>query len=128
VPKEIKLTDREWDIMSILWREGSGTVAEVHEQLGENVVYTTVLWLLQTLEKKRIVRRKKEGRAHRYYPAIKSEDAGDSALNKIVNKVFQGSASLLVSQLVREHDLPAVELQRLRKLLDDRIAATRKRK
>lgn len=126
--REIKLTNREWDVMRVLWRDGSGTVAEVHRQLGEDVVYTSVLWMLQTMEKKRLVRRKKEGRAHRYYPAIKSETAGESALTTFVDKVYHGSATLLVNQLVREHDLAPEELQRLRKLLDDRIAASKKRK
>jgi BlaI family penicillinase repressor len=117
-----RLTDRELDAMSILWREGSGTVAEVRERFPDAVAYTTVLWLLQTLEEKGFVRHEKEGRAYRYHPTIEQEEAGGGALSRIVDKVFHGSASMLLAQLVSERELPAEELERMRELLDARIA------
>ena len=122
MPKKKQLTHRELDVMSILWREGSGTVTEVREHLGEDLAYTTVLWVLQTMDTKGLVRRKKEGRAHRYVPAIKPGDASGTALTRIIDKVFEGSASMMVAQLVRDHDLPTEELERMRALLDERIA------
>ena len=74
-----RFTHRELDIMSVLWRHGSGTVTEVREALGENVGYTTVLKMLQILQAKNAVRHEKEGRAHRYFPLVESADAGGSA-------------------------------------------------
>ncbi|MBW3535811.1 MAG: BlaI/MecI/CopY family transcriptional regulator, partial [Gemmatimonadetes bacterium] len=47
---EIRFTPRELDVMSILWRNGSGTVSEVREALDEELAYTSVLSALQTLE------------------------------------------------------------------------------
>jgi BlaI family penicillinase repressor len=127
MPRKTRLTNRELDVMSILWREGSGTVGEVKEHLHDDLAYTTVLWVLQTLDEKGFVRRSKEGRAHRYHPAIKPEDAGATALGRIVDKVFHGSASMLVAQLVSERDVPVEELKRIRALLDERLAkASRK--
>jgi predicted transcriptional regulator len=119
--KKARLTNRELDVMSILWSEGSGTVTEVKEQLHDDLAYTTVLWVLQTLDEKGFVRRTKEGRAHRYHPALKPEDAGASALSRIVDKVFHGSASMLVAQLVNERNVPVEELERIRTLLDERL-------
>ncbi|HET7233599.1 MAG TPA: BlaI/MecI/CopY family transcriptional regulator [Longimicrobium sp.] len=119
---EAKLTDRELDVMSILWRVGSGTVAEVRKELEDRLAYTTVLWALQTLEEKGHARHEKEGRAYRYYPVVRQEAAGGSVLNRLVEKVFQGSASMLLAQLVTERDLPPEELQRMRTLLDERLA------
>ena len=119
---DIAFTDRELDVMAVLWEDGPATVAEVQERLADALAYTTVLWVLQTLDQKGHVRRTKEGRAHRYVPAIKPEDAGQTALSRIVDKVFHGSASLLVAQLVRERDLPRAELERMRTLLDERLA------
>jgi predicted transcriptional regulator len=126
--RRVRLTERELDVMSILWRMGSGTVTEVRKELGEQLAYTTVLWVLQTLDSKGFVRRTKEGRAHRYYPAVKRETAGDSAVARIVDKVFHGSAAMLVSQLVSETDLSRDELQGMRDLLDQRLKAPRKHK
>ena len=78
--KEPVFTSRELDVMSVLWRESSGTVAEVRERLSDDLAYTTVLWVLQTLEEKGYVRHEREGRAHRYIPLVESEAAGASAL------------------------------------------------
>ena len=72
-------TDRELDIMSVLWREGSGTVTEVREALGEKVGYTTVLKMLQILEEKGAVGHEQEGRAYRYFPLVESVLAGAGA-------------------------------------------------
>lgn len=118
---ELRLTDRELDAMNILWREGSGTVGEVLEHLGEPLAYTTVLWLLQTMEGKGYVRHEKDGRAYRYFPTLEQETAGGSALNRMVDRVFQGSAAMLLAQLVSERELPAAELERMRDLLDRRL-------
>ena len=122
MPDEPRLTDRELDVMSILWREGSGTVGEVRERLTDELAYTTVLWVLQTLEEKGHVRHEKEGRAYRYFPTLEQEEAGGSALSRIVDKVFHGSAAMLLAQLVSERKLPAEELERMRDLLDRRLA------
>ena len=119
---EPRFTARELDVMSVLWREGSGTVAEVRERLADRLAYTTVLWVLQTLQEKGYVRFEKEGRAHRYFPLVDPEEAGASALDRIVDKVFQGSAEMLLTQLVTERELPPAELQRMRDLLDRRLA------
>ncbi|HSU14352.1 BlaI/MecI/CopY family transcriptional regulator [Longimicrobium sp.] len=121
-PDDTRLTDRELDVMSILWQRGSGTVAEVRKALADRLAYTTVLWALQTLEEKGHVRHEKEGRAYRYLPVVRQETAGGSALNRLVEKVFHGSASMLLAQLVSERDLPPEELQRMRELLDRRLA------
>jgi len=64
---EILFTDRELDVMSILWRAGSGTVTEVRDALGEELAYTSVLSVLQTLEAKGYVGHEAEGRAYRRY-------------------------------------------------------------
>ncbi len=112
-------TGRELDIMSVLWRTGSGSVAEVREALGESVAYTTVLKILQILEEKGAVRHESEGRAYRYFPLVDPGAAGDSALSKILEKIFAGSAEMLLTQLVSDREISPDELARMRKLLDD---------
>ncbi|NIM49353.1 MAG: BlaI/MecI/CopY family transcriptional regulator [Gemmatimonadales bacterium] len=112
-------TERELDIMSVLWREGSGSVAEVREALGESVAYTTVLKFLQILEEKGAVRHEAQGRAYRYFPLVEPEAAGGSALSRIREKIFGGSAELLLARLVSDHDIPPEELARMRKILEE---------
>ncbi len=117
--REPTFTGRELDIMSILWRHESGSVTEVREALGDTVAYTTVLKILQILEEKGAVRHEAEGRAYRYFPLVESGEAGGTALGKILEKIFGGSAELLLAQLVSDQEIPAEELARMRRLLQD---------
>ncbi|MDE2806373.1 MAG: BlaI/MecI/CopY family transcriptional regulator [Gemmatimonadota bacterium] len=111
-------TDRELDIMSVLWREGSGTVAEVRDALDGDVGYTTVLKMLQILEEKGAVGHEREGRAYRYVPLVASASAGGRALRRIVNKIFHGSAEMLLATLVEDRDFSDEEIKRMRSVLD----------
>jgi BlaI family penicillinase repressor len=114
-------TQRELDVMSILWREGSGSVAEVKDALDDDLAYTSVLWVLQTLEEKGHVRHEKEGRAYRYFATVEPEEAGGTALSRIRDAIYHGSASLLFAQLVADEKLDRDELERMRRLLDERL-------
>ncbi|HEX9885925.1 MAG TPA: BlaI/MecI/CopY family transcriptional regulator [Longimicrobiales bacterium] len=112
-------TDRELDIMSVLWKLGSGTVAEVRDALGDALGYTSVLKMLQILEEKGAVRHEAEGRAYRYFAVVEPDEAGRWALKRVVNKIFQGSTELVLARLVSDRKLSAPEIQRMRSLLDE---------
>ncbi|HEY8483267.1 MAG TPA: BlaI/MecI/CopY family transcriptional regulator [Longimicrobiales bacterium] len=118
---EVTFTDRELDVMGVLWEYGPSTVAEVRERLPDRLAYTTVLTVLRTLEEKGRVAHKEEGKAYRYYPLVEREQAGKSALRRLLRKVFRGSPELLLTHLVSEKDLTADEIRRMRKLLDERL-------
>jgi len=118
---QITFTDRELDVMSVLWDLDSATVAEVREQLTDDLAYTTVLTVLRTLEQKGYVGHSGEGRAHRYRPLVKREAAGRSALRRLVDKVFDGSPEMLLTNLVSDKNLSDKELRRLRRLLQGRL-------
>lgn len=115
----MQFTERELDIMSVLWRRGSGTVAEVRDDLSEPAGYTTVLKMLQILEEKGAVRHESEGRAYRYHPLVEPEEAGGTALDRILDKIFHGSAEMVLARLVSDRALTREELDRMRTLLDE---------
>ena len=117
----IAFTDRELDVMKVLWDVGPATVAEVRERIADDLAYTTVLTILRTLEQKGYVSHTEDGRAHRYKPLVKREVAGRTALRRLVDKVFDGSPELLLTQLVSDKNLSDEELRRLRKLLAERL-------
>ena len=117
----IAFTDRELDVMSVLWDIGPATVADVRERIADELAYTTVLTVLRTLEQKGHVGHTEDGRAHRYKPLVKREVAGRNALRRLVDKVFDGSPELLLTQLVSDKNLSDEELRRLRKLLAERL-------
>ena len=117
----VAFTERELDIMAVLWEHGPSTAAEVRERLDDELAYNTVLSMLRILEEKGHVGHTEEGRAHRYFPKVDREAAGSSALGRLVDKVFGGSAELLMTNLVRDRSLEADELRRIRRLLDERL-------
>jgi len=125
---DISFTDRELDVMAVLWRRGSGTVTEVRDDLDDDLAYTTVLTILRTLEDKGFITHLTEGKAHRYLPAVTQDLAGKSVLARMLDKVFAGSPEMLLAQLVNERDLDASDLLRLRKLLDVRLAEAKRRR
>src|SRR5688572_17822314 len=116
-----RLSDRELDVMVVLWARGSGTVTEVREALPDPLAYTTVLTVLRTLEEKGFVGHEEEGKAHRYVPLVARERAGRSALSRMVDKLFDGSPELLLTQLVSDRRLSPQEIKKLRKILDQRL-------
>ena len=118
---DVYFTPRELDVMSVLWRDGSGTVAEVREALGEELAYTSVLSALQLLEQKGSIRHEPEGRAYRYFPVVPPESAGKTALARIRDAIFQGSAERMFAQFVAADDLSQEEFQRMRQLLSHRL-------
>ena len=118
---DIYFPPRELEVMAILWRRGSATVAEVREEIEEELAYTSVLSALQTLEEKGYVRHEPEGRAYRYFPIVAAELAGGSALARIRDAIFQGSAERMFAQIVSDRKLGREELERMRRLLAERI-------
>ena len=114
-------TDRELDVMKVLWAHGPATVAEVREHLDVDLAYTTVLTVLRTLEEKGYVGHREEGKAHRYRAKVAEHAAQRKALARVLDRVFGGSAELLLTHLVADRDLSPAELKRLRALMDDHV-------
>jgi BlaI family transcriptional regulator, penicillinase repressor len=114
----ILLTDREADIMQVLWEHGPSVVAEVRDLLSDALAYTTVLTILRTLESKGYVKHEEEGRVHRYSAVAQRQAARKSALRHLTRKLFDGSSDLLLAHLVSDRKLNAEQIARLRKILD----------
>jgi predicted transcriptional regulator len=118
---DIHFPPRELAVMSVLWRLGSATVADVRNALDDDLAYTSVLSALQTLTEKGYVRHEPEGRAYRYFPAIAADRAGHSAIARIKDAIYQGSAERMFTQLVSDKALGREELERMRALLNERL-------
>jgi predicted transcriptional regulator len=114
---DILLTDREADVMRVLWEHGPSVVNEVKEKLADDLAYTTVLTMLRTLEQKGYVKHEEEGRVHRYFATVKETAARKSALRHLTGKLFKGSAELLFTHLVADQKLSADQIRRMRELL-----------
>jgi predicted transcriptional regulator len=112
------LTQRELDIMSVLWDRDEATVTEVRDRIDPDLSYTSISSMIRTLELKGYVsHRRGEGKTHVYCPVIDAETAGESALGRVLNKIYGGSPIKLLAHLVDQRRLSDKELSRMRDLL-----------
>jgi predicted transcriptional regulator len=118
---EIQFTNRELDVMAVLWDTETATVAEVRDRISDDLAYTTVLTILRILEDKGYVAHATEGRAHRYRPLVERTEARDSALRRLTARLFGGSPELLLTRLVEDEQISDDELRRMKDLLIERL-------
>lgn len=114
---KISFTDREADIMHVLWERGPSVVSDVQKQLKDKLAYTTVLTMLRTLEAKGYVGHEEQGRQHRYFATVQQQAAQKSALKHLLGKFFKDSSELLFARLVSDQKLSPEEIRRMRKIL-----------
>jgi predicted transcriptional regulator len=114
---KISLTDREADVMQVLWDNGASVVSDVQKSLSDKLAYTTVLTVLRTLEAKGYIGHEEAGRQHRYFATVQRLAAQKSALNHLLGKLFKDSSELLFARLVSDQKLTPEEIRRMRRLL-----------
>jgi predicted transcriptional regulator len=117
--KSQTLTEAELPIMEVLWDKGVATVGDVAEGLSKDraVAYNTVLTLMRILERKGYVQHTKDGRAFVYQPVVGRGEASRTAVRQLLNRFFNDSPELLVLNLLREENIDAQEIERLRGLI-----------
>lgn len=115
---DLHLTQRELDIMSVLWEMGEATATEVRDRVDPDLAYTSISSMIRMLELKGFVsHRRGEGKTHVYFPVIDAEEAGKSALGRVLEKIYGGSPTKLLAQLMDQKRLSDKELTRMRELL-----------
>jgi predicted transcriptional regulator len=114
--KVLVITERQFAVLRVLWEHGPQTVRGLmgHLTRGARQPYTTVLGLLQSMEKAGLVDHEKEGLTHRYRPVVTRREATGSLLSDFLARFFHGSAEQLILGLVdaeklAPNDLRAIE-------------------
>ena len=117
--KSPALTDGEAQVMAVLWRLGSASVSDVALALNETkaVTYSTVQTMLRILETKGYVSHDKVARAFVYRPVVDKRQARRRALRHLVSRLFDGSPSLLVMNVLEDEEIDPAEREQLKKLI-----------
>ena len=118
--QSVALTDAEADVMAVLWRLRRASVADVVTAMNQRrvVSYSTVQTMLRILETKGYVTHDKVARAFVYVPVIDERQARRRALRHLVRRLFDGSPSLLVLNVLEDEDLDPAEREQVRKLIE----------
>ena len=107
--------------MAVLWELKTATVADVVRRLKRRhpVTYSTAQTMLRILEGKGYVTHDKVARAFLYSPVVDERQARRRALRQLAGRLFNGSPSLLVLNVLEDEAIDPAELERLKKLIED---------
>jgi len=122
--KQLAITQRHFEVLSLLWEHGPMTVRELLERLprGQSLPYTTVLGLLQNMERAGLATHDVENQAHRYRALLSRQEATGTLLTDFIERFFRGSAERLVLGLVDAQQLSAEDLREIEARLAQRPA------
>jgi len=114
------LTDAESQVMAVLWRLSQASVGDVVSAMSETraVTYSTVQTILRILETKGYVTHDKVARAFVYRALVDKRQARRRALRHLVSRLFEGSATLLVLNVLEDEGIDPMERQRLKRLIE----------
>lgn len=117
---QLRPTESELAILTVLWERGPSTVRQVHEALADtrDTGYTTTLKLMQIMAEKGLVTRNETARTHVYSAAAGEEQTQRVLVKDLVDRAFGGSAAALVLRALSESTSDD-ELREIRKLIDD---------
>lgn len=121
-PGDVSLSDLQLSLMRVLWQRGEASTADVAEALRteRDLAHTTVATLLTRLEKRGLLASRREGRALLYTPLVSEADVQRSMVGNLLDRLFAGRTSALVSHLLDARSVDAGELAELQALLKQR--------
>lgn len=119
------LGDLQYEIMRVLWEAGEATAAGVLEGLPEEHrrAPTTIATMLTKMERKGVVGHRVEGRVFIYAPSVSREDVHRTMVGDLMERLFEGDVTALVSHLLNEGDVDRGELARLARLISQHKSA-----
>jgi predicted transcriptional regulator len=118
--KSPALTDAEAQVMAVLWRRNTASVGDVVAAINEKraVTYSTIQTILRILETKGYVTHDKVARAFVYHAVVDERQARRRALRHLVSRLFEGSTSLLVLNVLEDEDIDPAEREQLKRLIE----------
>jgi BlaI family penicillinase repressor len=122
-------TDRELQILKILWEHKEASVREVYEAMAKTspIVQNTVQAFLRTMEEKGLVTHRTQGRTFIYQPVSRREDTKKHLLSRVLNRAFDGAIDQLVQSALSLRQPTAQEISKLEEIIEQaKSAAGRK--
>jgi predicted transcriptional regulator len=125
------VTDAEWSVLEQLWAKGPATVRQLTDALYPNggaSEYATVHKLLERLDKKGFIRRRRSGGIIEYQAVVDREQLLSQQLDALVEKMCGGSLQPLLTNLIRGRRLSGEELRELAALVESLDSKSKPRK
>ncbi len=127
--KSRTLTEVELEFMQILWSEGRVTPEDIQNSLlkkGRSLTGGSIRKVLSILIKKGYVDRSRKGKGHEYYARVTREQANSLVMHDVLNRIFHGSASLMVAALLDTSAVPEEDMEEIKNLIAERKKESQK--
>ena len=117
-----KISESEWMVMRVLWAKSPLTANEVIERLTGKTEWKpkTVKTLIDRLVKKGAVKFEKEGRRHRYYPAVGRAECVATERRSFVRRVYGGTMKPMLAAFLEDAELSADDISELKEILEQK--------
>lgn len=121
-PTQPGLTENELEIMQVLWQMAPLKVGEILERITRRPkpAYTSLMTLVQIMDRKGYVRHEQEGKAFVYYPVLEKRNFLAQELRRLSRRLFNGNVMSLVTSLVADEHLSQSEIEELKQILEAR--------
>ena len=119
---DIRLGRLELQIMNVVWDKGNATVHDVKDVIsrGRKPAYSTILTMMRKLEAKGYLSHDVDDRTYVYRPIISRQTVRQGVIGDLLDRLFEGSPSLLLNSLVEQNRISEEELREIRKLISKR--------
>ena len=116
-----KITQAEYEIMSVLWKEAPLGASDVSKRLSDKKDWSdrTVKTLLSRLTEKKAVDYQEDGRRYLYRPLVSREAYSQRETKSLLDRVFGGKAAPLVAQLAESGDLDTDDMEEILALIEE---------
>ena len=116
-------TELELQILKILWRDGAASVRHVRDALVDfkDLAYTSVMTIMNIMTRKGYLRRAKQDGRYIYVPQTTEQTVSRQMLRDVVTRVFDGSATAVMLNLLESNDIDAAELAQLRQMINRKV-------
>jgi BlaI family transcriptional regulator, penicillinase repressor len=120
-PKHPTLTPQELEIMKLVWEREVASVRDIYEALLERrkIAYTTVMTTMNTLEKKRYLKKRRRDRAFLYCPTRPKSQVISGMIREFIDRVFNGSAEPLLVHLVKDRHVREKDWQKIVRMIEE---------
>ena len=116
---EINISESEWTVMEYLWNNPMVTITEIRKALSSTGWSdSTIKTLVRRLVSKNAVAINDEAATFRYYPLISQQECQLKETKSFINRVYDGSVSMLVTNLVADSNLTDKETEELLALIE----------
>lgn len=115
-----KLTNKEEEIMHVLWKLEKAFVKEVMAEMSDEPHYNTLSTIIRNLEEKGFVAHNAFGNTHQYYPVVQKEDYRKRFMNNAIDTYFKGSYKNMVSHFAKEDKISADELREILEMIEQK--------